>query len=146
MPGAIFQRASVLMRSSVVNRAVLPKNGHLTDKCTNGQLPWVEMALRFPAQGQPPPSLSPAPPYDGSMQILTRTLLILGLVLLVAGAVLLGKNVIDINQLHAVASANRSTSFFNPVYEVLIGAALALVSGFVLGVGSGLARRGRVEG
>ena len=79
------------------------------------------------------------------MQILTRVLLALGVVLLVAGAVILGKNVIDINQLHAVASANRSTSFFNPVYEVLIGAALALLAGFLLGVGSGLARRGHPD-
>lgn len=76
------------------------------------------------------------------MHTFARALSILGALLLVVAAVLVGKNVIDINQLHAVASANRSNNFFqNPVYQVLIAAALALVAGFFIGLGSGLASR-----
>ncbi|MFC6802227.1 hypothetical protein ACFQDE_11315 [Deinococcus caeni] len=48
------------------------------------------------------------------MQLLSRLALAVGLILLVAAAVLLGKDVIDINQLHAVANANRSTNFPSP--------------------------------
>ena len=63
------------------------------------------------------------------MQLLSRLALAVGLILLVAAAVLLGKDVIDINQLHAVANANRSTNFPSPLNNVLITAGLAALGG-----------------
>ena len=78
------------------------------------------------------------------MQTFARVIALVGLVVIVVAAVILGKNIIDINQLHAVASANRSTSFFNPVYDIMWGVGLALVGGFVAGVGVALlTRRGQ---
>ncbi|MBX8465465.1 hypothetical protein, partial [Deinococcus sp. RIT780] len=63
------------------------------------------------------------------MQLLSRLALAVGLILLVVAAVLLGKDVIDINQLHAVANANRSTNFPSPLNNVLITAGLAALGG-----------------
>ena len=59
----------------------------------------------------------------------------------VASLLLLGKDVIDINQLHAVANANRSTSFPTPLNNVLITYVLAVVGGLLLGLGITLPRR-----
>ncbi|GGR14905.1 hypothetical protein [Deinococcus ruber] len=75
------------------------------------------------------------------MQTFARVIALVGLVVIVVAAVILGKNIIDINQLHAVASANRSTNFFNPVYDIMWGAGLALVGGFVAGLGVALMTR-----
>ncbi|PTA67707.1 hypothetical protein [Deinococcus arcticus] len=75
------------------------------------------------------------------MSLLSRVALLLGVVLLIAAAVLLGKDVIDINQLHAVANANRSTNFPSPLNNVLITVALAAAGGFLAGLG--LRRPGR---
>ncbi|MFC4454453.1 hypothetical protein [Deinococcus sonorensis] len=73
--------------------------------------------------------------------VLARGLTIFGLIVLVVAAVLLGKNVYDINILHAVAIANRSSSYFNPVFEVMIATGLALVAGLLLGLGLSRLRR-----
>jgi len=78
------------------------------------------------------------------MTILSRIVALLGLILIVVGAVLLAKDVIDINQLHAVASANRSNNFFsNPVYTVIWTAGIALVGGLLAGIGIGMMTRQR---
>lgn len=75
------------------------------------------------------------------MQIVSRIVVALGLVAFVAALLLLGKDVIDINQLHAVANANRSTSFPSPLNNVLITFVLAVLGGFLLGLGVSLPRR-----
>ena len=75
------------------------------------------------------------------MIILARIVALIGLILIVGAAVFLAKTVIDINQLHAVANANRSTIFFNPVYNVLWTAAIALLGGLLAGTGLGLMMR-----
>lgn len=76
------------------------------------------------------------------MPTLARIVTLLGLILIVVGAVLLGKDIIDINQLHAVASANRSNNFFNnPVYNVIWTSVAALLGGLLAGIGLGMMRR-----
>lgn len=75
------------------------------------------------------------------MRLFSRVLLLLGFLVVVASALLLGKDVIDINQLHAVANANRSTNFPSPLNNVLITYGLAVVGAFLLGLGLGM--RGR---
>lgn len=78
------------------------------------------------------------------MQILSHVTLTFGVIILIAAALLLGKDVIDINQLHAVANANRSTNFPSPLNTVLITAVLAVIGGFLTGLGLGMpARRTR---
>ena len=72
------------------------------------------------------------------MTIFARIVALIGLILIVGAAVFLAKTVIDINQLHAVANANRSTIFFNPVYNVLWTAGVALLGGLLAGTGLGL--------
>lgn len=76
------------------------------------------------------------------MNNLKRVLLFFGVVVLVGTVFLLAKNLIDLNQLAAVASANRSTPFFNPGREVTLTAGLALLSGLLLGLGLALHARG----
>ncbi|MFD2608020.1 hypothetical protein ACFSR9_01005 [Deinococcus taklimakanensis] len=75
------------------------------------------------------------------MQVLSRLLLLIGLIVLVAGLVLLGKNVIDINQLHAVAYANKSNEGPNPNQQILLMAGLTSVGGFLTGLGLSMPRR-----
>ncbi len=75
------------------------------------------------------------------MKIVSRIVVALGLALFVVSLLLLGKDVIDINQLHAVANANRSTNFPSPLNNVLITFGLAVVGGFFLGLGLTLPRR-----
>ncbi|WP_188964132.1 hypothetical protein [Deinococcus aquiradiocola] len=77
------------------------------------------------------------------MSILARIVALLGLILIVVAAVFLAKTVIDINQLHAVASANRSTNFFNPVYNVVWTAGIAALGGLLAGAGLGMTTRRR---
>lgn len=77
------------------------------------------------------------------MQVLSRAALLLGIVTVLAAAFLLAKNVIDINQLHAVANANRSRDFPSPVNNVLLMSGLALAGGFLTGLGLALPRRAR---
>ncbi len=77
------------------------------------------------------------------MTILARIVALIGLILIVVAAVFLAKTVIDINQLHAVANANRSTTFFNPVYNVLWTAGIAALGGLLAGTGLGLMMRRR---
>ncbi len=60
---------------------------------------------------------------------------------MVAGIAFVGVmvyDVIQINQLHAVAIANRSAGFANPRNWVMIAAALGLVAGLLLGMGIAL--------
>ncbi len=77
------------------------------------------------------------------MTIFARIVALIGLILIVGAAVFLAKTVIDINQLHAVANANRSTIFFNPVYNVLWTAGITLLGGLLAGTGLGLMMRRR---
>ncbi len=81
--------------------------------------------------------------YHEVMAILARIIALLGLVLVIVAAVFLAKTVIDINQLHAMANANRSTTFFNPVYNVIWSAAAAAVGGLLTGLGAGMMTRRR---
>lgn len=74
------------------------------------------------------------------MRIVSRVLVVIGFLVLVVGGVMLAKNAIDINQLHAVANANRSTPFYSPLNDVLITASLAAGGGLLLGLGLGLWR------
>lgn len=67
--------------------------------------------------------------------VVGRVLAILGLLLLLVAAGLLAKNVIDINQLHAVAGANRSVAYPNPVNNVALNCALAVLAGVLMGLG-----------
>ncbi len=75
------------------------------------------------------------------MKVIKTVLVVLGLLVLVAGGVLLGSNVTDINELYAAANANRSVAFENPLRLMLIMAGVVLVGGFLLGVGVTLPRR-----
>ena len=72
------------------------------------------------------------------MKIFSRLLLVLGAIIIIISAVLLGKDVIDINQLHAVANANRSATFPSPLNNVLITYGLSLLGAFLLGLGLSL--------
>ena len=69
------------------------------------------------------------------MRVLSRLLLLIGLIVLVVGLVFLGKNIIDINQLHAVAYANKSNEGANPNQQILLMAALTTIGGFLTGLG-----------
>lgn len=70
------------------------------------------------------------------MMRFSKTLLVvLGCVAALAFMGVMIYNVIEINQLHAVAVANRSAGFNNPRNWVLIGAGLGLVAGLLLGMG-----------
>ncbi|RJF72663.1 MULTISPECIES: hypothetical protein [Deinococcus] len=75
------------------------------------------------------------------MKILSRILVLLGIIVVIASAILLGKDVIDINQLHAVANANRSSSFPSPLNNVLITYALSVVGAFLTGLGLSMPKR-----
>ncbi|MFC3861861.1 hypothetical protein ACFOPQ_13925 [Deinococcus antarcticus] len=75
------------------------------------------------------------------MRIFSRVLVLLGIIVVIASAILLGKDVIDINQLHAVANANRSSSFPSPLNNVLITYALSLVGAFLTGLGLSMPKR-----
>lgn len=75
------------------------------------------------------------------MRIFSRVLVLLGLIVVVASALLLGKDVIDINQLHAVANANRSATFPSPLNNVLITYALSVVGAFLTGLGLSMPKR-----
>ena len=69
------------------------------------------------------------------MSVLGRVASIIGVILLIAAIIMVAKNSIDINQLHAVANANRSTPYFNPNREVFIANVLTFASGLLLGLG-----------
>jgi len=68
------------------------------------------------------------------MKFSKTLMMVLGVVALLAFVGVMIYNVIEINQMHAVAIANRSTGFPNPRNWVLIGAALGLLAGLLLGV------------
>ena len=75
------------------------------------------------------------------MQILSKMLVLLGLVVIAASLFYLAKNYIDINQLHAVAYANKSNEGANPVNNVLLMTALAVAGGFLSGLGLSMPKR-----
>lgn len=75
------------------------------------------------------------------MRILSRMLVLLGLVILVAGIYMLFRNWVDIKTLYAVANANRSTPFYNPWNDILIMAALTALGGFITGLGISMPKR-----
>lgn len=75
------------------------------------------------------------------LKVLKGILIAVGIVLIAATIVLTVWDVIQINQLVAVANANKSNqaSFnSNPRNWILLGAAGALIGGFVLGFGLGI--------
>lgn len=75
------------------------------------------------------------------MQILSKLMVILGLLVTVGSLVYLGMNVIEINQLHAVAYANKSNEGPNPVNNVMLMTALAVLGGFLSGLGLNMPKR-----
>ncbi|MHA0035738.1 hypothetical protein [Deinococcus sp. PESE-13] len=75
------------------------------------------------------------------MQILSKVVVLIGLVVIVASLFYLAKNYIDINQLHAVAYANKSNEGPNPVNNVLLMTALAVAGGFLTGLGLSMPKR-----
>lgn len=75
------------------------------------------------------------------MRIFSRVLVLLGIIVVIASALMLGKDVIDINQLHAVANANRSASFPSPLNNVLITYVLSVVGAFLTGLGLSMPKR-----
>ena len=75
------------------------------------------------------------------MQILSKLMVILGLLVTVGSLVYLGMNVIEINQLHAVAYANKSNEGPNPVNNVMLMTALAVLGGFLSGLGRSMPKR-----
>lgn len=58
-----------------------------------------------------------------------------GLILFVATVILVAMNAIEVNQLHAVASSQRSKDFFNPNGRIVIATVVAMASGLLLGLG-----------
>ena len=72
------------------------------------------------------------------MRFSKNLMLVLGSVAGIAFVALMVYNVVQINQLHAVAIANRSAGFANPRNWVMIAAALGLVAGLLLGMGIAL--------
>ncbi|MDI9626994.1 MAG: hypothetical protein QM286_00315 [Acidobacteriota bacterium] len=73
------------------------------------------------------------------MMKFSKTLLVvLGVVISLAFAGVMIYVVIQVNQLHAVAIANRSAGFMNPRNWMLIGAGLGFLGGFMLGLGLAL--------
>lgn len=77
------------------------------------------------------------------MKVIKTVLVVLGLLVVVAGMVMLGQNALAINEIHAAASANRSSGFLNPMRAVIIMVAVVLAGGILLGVGLTLPRRRR---
>ena len=76
------------------------------------------------------------------MRFWKTMLLVLGLIVLVAFIGIMVYNVIEVNQLHAVAIANRSAGFDNPRNMMLIGSGLGLAAGLLLGLGIATPSRG----
>ena len=75
------------------------------------------------------------------MQVLSRVVVVLGVIVVLVAVFLLVKNVIDINQLHAVANANRSNDYPSRTNNMLLMTGLTLVGGFMNGLGVRLAPR-----
>lgn len=73
------------------------------------------------------------------LKFLKGTLIVVGVVLVVVAVVLLVKNIIDVNQLSAVASANKSNNLYpNPRNQVMLMGAAGLLGGFAAGLGIGM--------
>ncbi|WP_291424437.1 hypothetical protein [Deinococcus sp.] len=75
------------------------------------------------------------------MQILSRALFLIGLIVVIASLVYLGMNAISINQLHAVAYANKSNEGPNPVNNIMIMTGLSIVGSFLAGLGLSMPKR-----
>ena len=76
------------------------------------------------------------------MKVLKNVFLVIGLLVILGAAGVLVKNAWDLRVLYEVAMANKSQpSVTNPTNLVLIGAALAVGGGVLLGLGIGLPRR-----
>lgn len=72
----------------------------------------------------------------GGMRILSRILLIVGLLLLVVTGVLVVNNVWSIQMIYQVAMANKSqASITDPIPLVLLAVAGAVIAGFITGLG-----------
>ncbi|SEJ78565.1 hypothetical protein SAMN04488058_11877 [Deinococcus reticulitermitis] len=75
------------------------------------------------------------------MKILSRALVLIGLIVLLVGMWFLINNHIAINQLHAIAYSNRSTDGPNPNQGVLLQTGLAAAGGFLMGLGLSMPKR-----
>ncbi len=82
-----------------------------------------------------------------AVKVLKVILSILGALVLIAGIIMLAKNWIDINRLLAVANANRSAGYFDPMRQVLIMAGLSTLRAFLLGLGLAMPKQtaGRIR-
>lgn len=76
------------------------------------------------------------------MKFWKTLLLVLGIIATIAFLVLMGYVVIEVNQLAAVASANRSNDFKNPRNFMLIGTGVGFLAGILLGLGIAMPSRG----
>lgn len=75
------------------------------------------------------------------MKILSRVMVIIGILVVLGGAGFLAKSIYDVNILHAVAISMRSASYYNPIQEIALTAGLAVVGGFLTGLGLSLTKR-----
>lgn len=75
------------------------------------------------------------------MKFSKTLLMVLGMVGLLAFLGLMIYVVIEVNQLHAVAVANRSAGFANPRNWMLLATGLGLLSGLLLGMGLAMPSR-----
>ena len=78
------------------------------------------------------------------LKFLRGLLIAIGIVLIVATLALLVYDIIQINQIVAVANANKSNAAGfnpNPRWLIILGVGGALLGGFVLGFGLGLPKR-----
>ncbi len=75
------------------------------------------------------------------MKIVKGIIVGIGLVAAVVAGVFIGLSVIDINQMHAVAQANRSAGYPNPRDRILLTIGLSAAAAFLLGLGIGLPSR-----
>jgi hypothetical protein len=78
----------------------------------------------------------------GTMKVLKNVFLVLGLLVVIGAGALLVKNAWDLRILYEIAMANKSQpSVVNPTNLVLIGAALAVAGGLLVGLGIGMPKR-----
>lgn len=75
------------------------------------------------------------------MKILSRLLVLLGLLVLLIGIGFLVKGIYDVNIIHAVAISNRSASYYNPRQEIILTSALTAVGGFLMGLSISMPKR-----
>ena len=77
------------------------------------------------------------------MRILSRAVVIIGVIVTLAAMAFLFKLYIDVNQLNAVANANRSVQYItaSPAGNMLLASLGALAGGFLMGLGVSMPKR-----